>query len=125
MDRTGATPGANQVTGSLAAARNFRIKVDMGSVVVRGGQQQGINYVVHSHAYESRARRRAARPDRSRSALTVKGDTAWIMGEWEGGRPRQFSGEFVINIPRDTDAGQDRDRRGQSGSNRHRRACGH
>src|ERR1700732_831387 len=39
---------AQEVTGSLAAVRNLRVKVDMGSVVVRGGQQQGINYIFHT-----------------------------------------------------------------------------
>ena len=34
---------AQEVIGSLAAVKNLRVKVDMGSVVVRGGQQQGIN----------------------------------------------------------------------------------
>ncbi|MGA7908283.1 MAG: hypothetical protein WCA16_12825, partial [Candidatus Sulfotelmatobacter sp.] len=37
-----------QVTGTLAAVKNLRVKVDMGSVIVRGGQQQDINYVVHT-----------------------------------------------------------------------------
>ncbi|MFZ0816431.1 MAG: DUF4097 family beta strand repeat-containing protein, partial [Candidatus Sulfotelmatobacter sp.] len=30
------------------------------------------------------------------------GDTAWIVGDWQGRHPRKFSGEFIINIPRDT-----------------------
>lgn len=89
-------------SGTLAAAKNVRIKVDMGSVVVRGGQQQGISYVVRSHSYESeREGRRQA--GSFKVSASVKGDTAWIVGEWEGGRPRRFSGEFVISIPRDTE----------------------
>jgi hypothetical protein len=90
-------------SGTLAAARNVRIKVDMGAVVVRGGQQSGISYVVRSRAYESEREGRRQTGSFKVSA-SVKGDTAWIIGEWEGGRPRRFSGEFVINIPRDTDA---------------------
>jgi len=91
-------------SGTLAAAKNVRIKVDMGAVVVRGGQQQGISYVIRSHAYESE--REGRRQTGSfKVSSSVKGDTAWIVGEWEGGgRPRRFSGEFVINIPRDTDS---------------------
>jgi DUF4097 and DUF4098 domain-containing protein YvlB len=88
-------------SGTLAAARNVRIRIDMGSVVLRGGQQQGISYVVRSHSYESdRDSRRQTGSFKVSSS--VKGDTAWIVGEWEGGRPRKFSGEFVIDIPRDT-----------------------
>lgn len=88
-------------SGTVAAARNLRIKLDMGSVMVHGGSQQNITYVVQSHSYSSEQESR-----RQFGAFKinsyVKGDTAWIVGEWDGRRPRKFSGEFVINIPRDT-----------------------
>jgi hypothetical protein len=92
--------GSQGSSGTLAAARNLRIKLDMGSVVVRGGQQQSITYAVHSHSYSSDNDSR--RGGSFKINAYVKGDTAWIVGEWEGGRPRKFSGEFVIDIPRDT-----------------------
>ncbi len=88
-------------TGTLAAARNLRVRLDMGSVVVRGGQQQGISYVVQSHSYSSEKDTRRQFGSFKINSY-VKGDTAWIVGDWEGGRPRKFSGEFVIDIPRDT-----------------------
>jgi DUF4097 and DUF4098 domain-containing protein YvlB len=90
-------------SGMLATAKNVRIRIDMGSVVVRGGQQQGISYVMHSHSYQSE--REARRETGSfKVSTSVKGDTAWIIGEWEGARPRRFSGEFVIELPRDTES---------------------
>ena len=49
-----------EITGSLAAVKNLRVKVDMGAVVVHGSQQQGINYVVHTrfgNSSEQEARR--------------------------------------------------------------------
>jgi DUF4097 and DUF4098 domain-containing protein YvlB len=93
--------GSSQaMSGTLAAARNLRVKLDMGSVVVHGGQQQGISYVVHSHSYSSE--KDARRQSGFKINSYVKGDTAWIVAEWDGGRPRKFSGEFVIDIPRDT-----------------------
>lgn len=98
----GSDAGSPASSGTLAAAKNVRIRLDMGSVVVHGGQQQGISYVVRSHAYESEREGRHQTGSFKVSA-SVKGDTAWIVGEWEGGRPRRFSGEFVINIPRDTE----------------------
>jgi DUF4097 and DUF4098 domain-containing protein YvlB len=92
--------GSSQaMSGTLAAARNLRVKLDMGSVVVHGGQQQGISYVVHSHLYSDRDERRHSS---FKINSYVKGDTAWIVAEWDGGRPRKFAGEFVIDIPRDT-----------------------
>ena len=91
-----------QVTGSLAAVKYLRVKVERGSVVVRGGQQQDINYVVHTrfdNSSEEEARRQF---DRYKINAYVKGDTAWIVGDWQGGRrPRHFSGEFKINVPRE------------------------
>ena len=93
---------SQEITGSLAAVKTLRVKVDMGSVVVHGAQQQGINYVVHTHfnnGSEEEARRQF---DRFKVTAYVKGDTAWIVGDWQGGRrPRHFSGEFNINVPRE------------------------
>ena len=91
----GCDSGAQQANGTLSAARNLRVKVDMGSVVVRGGGQQGIRYEVHTHCNSSR------RSGELRISSYVRGDTAWIVGEWEGGKPRGFSGEFHIDVPRE------------------------
>lgn len=90
-----------EITGSLAAVKNLRVKVDVGSVRVEGGSQQGINYAVRNHSYtssESKARREF---DSYKISAYVRGDTAWIVGEWEGGRPHKFSGDFSINVPRE------------------------
>ena len=101
MSREGGS-WAQETTGSLAAVKNLRVKVDMGSVVVRGGQQQGINYVVHTRfgtSSEQDARRQA---EQYKVTAYVKGDTAWIVGDWQGGRqPRHFSGEFSVMVPRE------------------------
>jgi hypothetical protein len=90
------------LSGTLAGAKNVRIKLDMGSVVVHGGQQQGIHYVAHSRCYSSEqdARREFAS---FKVNSFLKGDTAWIVAEWQGRRPRKFYGEFVIDIPRDAE----------------------
>jgi DUF4097 and DUF4098 domain-containing protein YvlB len=90
-----------EVTGTLAAVKNLRVKVDMGSVVVRGGQQQGINYVVHTRSYASSEQDARRQFDSYKVTAYVKGDTAWIVGDWQGRPPHRFSGEFTINVPRD------------------------
>ena len=41
------------LTGSLAGVKNLRVKLDMGSVVVRGAQQSGIDYTLHMHSQAS------------------------------------------------------------------------
>jgi DUF4097 and DUF4098 domain-containing protein YvlB len=94
-------PGSQAMSGTVAAAKNVRVKLDLGSVVLRGGEQPGITYAVHTHSYSAEDARRQGGSFKINSY--VKGDTAWIVAEWQGGRPRKFSGEFVINIPRNTD----------------------
>jgi DUF4097 and DUF4098 domain-containing protein YvlB len=91
-----------EITGSLAAVKTLRIKVDMGSVVVHGTQQQDINYVVHTRFDNSSEQEARRQFDKYKITAYVKGDTAWIVGDWQGGRqPRHFWGEFNVNVPRD------------------------
>ena len=91
-----------EITGSLTAVKILRVKVDMGSVVVRGGEQQGINYVVHTN-YKTSSEQDARRQfDQYKVTAYVKGDTAWIVGDWQGGKqPRHFSGQFSVMVPRE------------------------
>ncbi|HET7890481.1 MAG TPA: hypothetical protein VFL34_03110 [Candidatus Sulfotelmatobacter sp.] len=91
-----------EITGSLAAVKNLRVKVDMGSVVVRGGQQQGINYVVHTRFGTSSEQEARRQFEQYKITAYVKGDTAWIVGDWQGGRqPRHSSSEFAVMVPRE------------------------
>jgi len=92
-----------ELTGSLAGVRNLRVKVDVGTVKVEGGSQQGVSYVIRNHSYtssESKARREF---DSYKITAYVRGDTAWIVGDWEGGRPHRFSAEFTVSVPREMD----------------------
>lgn len=91
-----------EITGSLTAVKILRVKVDMGSVVVHGGQQQGINYIVHTN-YKTSSEQDARRQfDQYKVTAYVKGDTAWIVGDWQGGKqPRHFSGQFSVMVPRE------------------------
>lgn len=90
-----------EISGSLNGVKNLRVKVDMGSVEVHGGKQQGINYVVHTRAYTSSEEDARRQFGSFKVSAYVRGDTAWIVGDWQGGRPRKFSGEFAINVPRE------------------------
>ncbi len=93
---------AESITGSLSGVKILRVKVDTGAVVVRGGQQQDINYVAHIRfgtSNENEARRQFE--DYKVNAY-VRGDTAWIEAEWQRGRqPRRCSSEFSIHVPRE------------------------
>ncbi len=91
-----------EITGSLAAVKNLRIKVDMGSVVVKGGTQQGINYVIHTRFGSSSEQEARRQFEQYKVTAYVKGDTAWIVGDWQGGRrPRHCSSEFSVMVPRE------------------------
>ncbi len=93
---------AQEMTGSLAGVKNLRVKVDMGSVIVRGGQQQGINYVIHTRFGNSSEQDARREFEQYKIAAYVKGDTAWIVGDWQGSRhPRRCSSEFSVMVPRE------------------------
>ncbi len=93
---------SQEITGSLAAVKVLRVKVDMGSVTVRGGQQQGINYVVHTRFGNSSEQDARRQFEQYKISAYVKGDTAWIVGDWQGGRhPRYCSSEFSVMVPRE------------------------
>jgi DUF4097 and DUF4098 domain-containing protein YvlB len=101
INREGGAWG-QEITGSLSGVKNLRIKVDMGTVVVRGGQQQGISYVIHTRFGNSNEQDARRQFEQYKITAYVKGDTAWIVGDWEGGRqPRHSSSEFSVMVPRD------------------------
>jgi DUF4097 and DUF4098 domain-containing protein YvlB len=91
-----------EINGTLATVRNLRVKVDMGSVVVHGGQQGGISYTVHTMLKTSSEQDARRQFELYKVTAYVKGDTAWIVGDWQGGKqPRHSSAEFSINVPRE------------------------
>jgi len=90
-----------EITGTLAAVKNLRIKVDSGAVIVHGGQQQGINYVVHTRLHTSSEQEARHQFDQYKVTAYVKGDTAWIEGNWQGKQPRHCSEELSVMVPRE------------------------
>src|SRR5438309_10539255 len=95
---------AQEITGSLTAARNLKVKVDVGSVRVEGGTQQDINYVTHTRAYTSSEQKARREFDSYKISAYVRGDTAFLVAEWEGNSPRKFTGDFVVKVPRNIDS---------------------
>jgi len=99
ISREGGTWG-EEITGSLAGVKILRVKVNMGSVVVHGGQQQGINYAIHTRFGTSNEQEARRQFEQYKITAYVKGDTAWIVGDWQGGRePRHCSSEFSVMVP--------------------------
>jgi len=88
-----------EITGNLPAARTLRVKVEMGSVRVEGSSQPGISYVIHTRAYTSSEQQARHEFEAYKISASSRGDTVWIVGDWQGGHSRKFSGEFVITVP--------------------------
>jgi DUF4097 and DUF4098 domain-containing protein YvlB len=93
-----------EISGSLSSVKYLKLKVDMGSVVVRGAQQDGIHYTVHGR-YSTSSEQEARREfERYKVTAYIKGDTAWIVGEWQNNHEHQshrLSEEFSIVVPRE------------------------
>jgi DUF4097 and DUF4098 domain-containing protein YvlB len=101
INREGGAWG-QEITGSLSGVKNLRVKVDMGAVIVRGGQQQGISYAIHTRFGNSNEQDARRQFEQYKITAYVKGDTAWIVGDWQGGRQsRHCSSEFSVMVPRD------------------------
>jgi hypothetical protein len=91
-------------SGTLSGARNLHIKVEIGAVKVQGGQVQGINYVIRNKSYEPSEDRARRQFEEYKISTYTRGDTAWIVAEWENGSPHKFSSEVTVNVPRDIDS---------------------
>src|SRR5947207_1021956 len=91
------------VSGSLSGVRNLHIQVEIGAVRVQGGSTQGINYVIRNRSYEGSEDRARKQLEGYKVSSYVRGDTAFITGEWENGHPHKFNSEITVNVPRDLD----------------------
>jgi DUF4097 and DUF4098 domain-containing protein YvlB len=69
---------------------------------VQGGSQ-GIGYVIRNKSYEGSEERARKQFESYKISSYVRGDTAWIVGEWEAGRPHKFSSDVTVTVPRDMD----------------------
>jgi len=104
ISREGAS-WTREINGTLPAARNLRIRVDIGSVRIEGGsQQQGISYSIRNRAHTASEEEARRQFDLYKIIASMKGDTAWVVGECHGTDSHKFSGEFVIKVPRDLDS---------------------
>ncbi len=87
-----------EIAGSLAGAKNLRVRVEAGGVRVQGGSQAGIDYKMVTRARTSSEEKARRQFDDYKLSAYVRGDTAWIVAECAS--PHRFAGEFVINVPR-------------------------
>jgi hypothetical protein len=93
----------SMTSGSLSGVHNLHIKVEIGAVKVQGGSTPGISYVIRNKSYEGSESAARRQFQAYKISAYVRGDTAWIVGEWENGRPHKFSSEVTVDVPRDID----------------------
>ena len=93
-----------ETSGTLAAAKALRVKVEIGSVRVEGGSQNGIEYVVRNRAAVSSEDKARRQFESYKINASLRGDTAWVVADWQGGTQQKFSSEFVIHVPRDIES---------------------
>jgi len=91
-----------EVTGQLNAAKNVKVKLDMGSVKIEGGSQSGITYVIHRRAFTGSEESARHEFQSNRINASVKADTAWVVAE-SGGSRNKCSDDLTINVPRNTE----------------------
>ncbi len=89
---------AQEINGTLGAAKNLRVKVESGTVKVRGGAQD-VNYNIVNRSSASSEERARRQFEAYKITTSLKGDTAYITAEWDGDSPHRFSSQFVINVP--------------------------
>jgi hypothetical protein len=91
----------SMANGALTSVHNLHIKVEVGAVRVEGGANQGISYVIRNKSYEASESRARKQFESYKISAYVRGDTAWIVGDWQGGRPRKFSSDVTVTVPRE------------------------
>ncbi len=92
---------AQEVSGSLGGVKNLHVRVEAGAVRVEGGSQSAISYKMVAHVRTSSEEKARRQFDSYKVSSYVHGDTAWIVAECDS--PHRFSGEYVINVPREMD----------------------
>ena len=90
-----------EMTGTLAGARNLKLVTDIGSVTIVGADQPSITFVIKKRTHKGGEE--TARKLLQSFAVNVsrKADTAYVEGEWENERKvRYLSAEFTLTVPR-------------------------
>lgn len=89
--------------GTLPSAKTLHLRVAVGSVRVQGGAP-AISYVIRSRMNSGSEQDARKMFEKYRISTGAKGESAWITGEWPGRGPRKFSGEIVLDVPREMES---------------------
>ncbi|HEY1264627.1 MAG TPA: hypothetical protein VGF06_13960 [Terriglobales bacterium] len=92
-----------EVSGSLSGVRNLHIRVEAGAVHVQGAQQSDVNYTYRAHVSASSEEKARRQFEGYKINSYVRGDTGYLVADWEGGGHRRDYGDFNITVPRGID----------------------
>lgn len=93
-----------EVAGTLPAGRRLLVKIASGGVRIQGGNAPNISYTVRSRIYVSSEAEARSIFAHFRVAANSRGEESVISGEWMGSRPRKYSGEATLQVPRTLEA---------------------
>ncbi len=99
----GGNSWVKEKTGTLPAAKSLRLKVTLGTVRVQGGAS-AISYTIRSRVNTGSEQEARKMFEKYEITSGTHGDSAWITGEWSGHWPHKFSGEVVLNVPREMES---------------------
>src|SRR5215470_11937976 len=89
-----------EITGTLPASKNLKVKVEAGAVRVQGGNESQISYVIRNRVNTSSEQKARREFDSYKINAGSKGEWAFVTGEWMSGPPKRFSGDFSFRVPR-------------------------
>jgi hypothetical protein len=90
-----------EITGSVPSAHSLHVKIDMGSVRIQPGNSNEVSYVIRNRSYTGDENQAKRELDAYKISVSNHGDSVWVVGDWQGGRHRICSSEFVLNVPRE------------------------
>lgn len=88
-----------ETTGSLPAARNLSIKLDLGNLAVKSGSDQAITYTVRKRATAASEAEARKQFEQYRISASHQGDVAVLRGSVEG-RLRRMNADVMVLAPR-------------------------
>src|ERR1041385_2357406 len=90
-----------ETKGTLPAARGLSLKSAVGSVVIAGGAQSNITYVIKKRV--SRSAEDVSRRDMENFVITVsrRNDVAIIEADWPRQRSGKLDAEFYVMVPKE------------------------
>jgi hypothetical protein len=90
-----------ELTGSIASARNLQLDTERGAVRVQGGPQANITYTIRKRVSADSEQSARRQFDAFRVDVAHTGDAATFQAEWAGGKHAKLSADFTLQVPRE------------------------